>query len=45
MMELKVKVYSGQLETIHADAEKIRRLRHDMVHHIMQLYSMKLRAK
>ena len=40
MMELKVKVYSGQLETITQTQKKIRRLRHDMVHHIMQLYSM-----
>ena len=40
MMELKVKVYSGQLETITQTHKKIRRLRHDMVHHIMQLYSM-----
>lgn len=40
MMELKVKVYSGQLETITQTQKKIRRLLHDMVHHIMQLYSM-----
>lgn len=40
MMELKVKVYSSQLETITQTQKKIRRLRHDMVHHIMQLYSM-----
>lgn len=40
MMELKVKVYSGQLETITQTQKKIRRLQHDMVHHIMQLYSM-----
>lgn len=40
MMELEVKVYSGQLETITQTQKKIRRLRHDMIHHIIQLHSM-----
>lgn len=40
LLQQQVKVYSNQLETISQTQKKIRLLRHDMIHHIKELYSL-----
>ena len=44
MLEQKVQVYVGQLETIRQSEEKIRSLRHDMKHHMNEIKLLANRA-
>lgn len=44
MLEQKVQVYAGQLETIRQSEEKIRSLRHDMKHHMNEIKLLANRA-
>ena len=40
LLQQQIKVYSNQLETISQTQKKIRHVRHDMVHHIKELYGL-----
>lgn len=45
LLQQQIKVYSNQLETISQTQKKIRHVRHDMVHHIKELYGLAVADK